>query len=174
MIIKKVITGNLEENCYIIIKNNDCIVVDPGDDFDLIKKEIINYDLKAIFITHYHFDHIGALDDLLNYKDVTIYDYKNSEKEYIINDFKFSIIKMPGHTDDSVVFYFEKEKVMFVGDFVFKRSIGRTDLETGNEIKMFDSINKLKKYDKGIKLYPGHGDETTLFDEIEYNYFFNI
>ncbi len=58
---------------------------------------------------------------------------------------------------------------MFVGDFIFKGSIGRCDLPYGNIKEMKKSINLIKKYDKNIKLYPGHGDETSLGYEIENN-----
>ena len=58
---------------------------------------------------------------------------------------------------------------MFVGDFIFKGSIGRCDLPSGNIKEMKKSINLIKKYDKNIKLYPGHGDETSLGYEIENN-----
>lgn len=173
MKIKKIITGNLEENCYVLINNNDCLVVDPGDDISLIIDAIKDYDLQAILITHHHFDHVGALDELLKYKEVPVYDYKLEEKEYSINDFKFKIIKTPGHTSDSITFYFYNENMMFVGDFVFKETIGRTDLPTGNDIEMIGSIEKIKQYDKNTVLYPGHGNETTIEHELEYNYFFN-
>ena len=173
MKIKRIITGSLEENCYVLIIDNSCLVVDPGDDFDIIKEEIKDYNLLGILITHHHFDHIGALNDLLKYKKVPIYDYKLTDTEYNINDFNFKIIKTPGHTSDSITFYFEKDNIMFVGDFVFKGTIGRTDLPTGNEVEMDNSINRIKQFNKEIKLYPGHGDITTIDDEIKYNYFFN-
>ena len=168
--IKTIITGYLEENCYILINNNDCLVIDPGDEIDKILNEVKNYNIKGILITHYHFDHVGALKELLNYKKVDVYDYKLDEKEYVINDFKFNIIKTPGHTYDSVIFYFKDINTMFTGDFIFKESIGRTDLN-GSIKDMNESINKIKKYDKNIILYPGHGDKTTLDYELKNNIF---
>lgn len=173
MKITRIITGSLEENCYILKINNNVLVVDPGDNIEKIIKEIKDYNLLGVLITHYHFDHIGALKELLDYKNVPIYDYKLEEnKNYTINDFNFKIIKTPGHTNDSVTFYFEKENVMFTGDFIFKGTIGRTDLPTGNEIEMFKSIDKIKQYKDDIILYPGHGEKTTLNYEKKNNYFF--
>ena len=61
---------------------------------------------------------------------------------------------------------------MFTGDFVFKNTIGRTDLETGNMKEMEESIEKIKKYPKATKLYPGHGELTTIEEEIKNNPFF--
>ena len=74
---------------------------------------------------------------------------------------------------DSICFYFYKDKVMFVGDFIFKDSIGRCDLEGGNISLMKESIEKIKKYDDDITIYPGHGEFTTLGREKLENYYFN-
>lgn len=172
MKIKKIVTGSLEENCYVLVNNSDCLVVDPGDDFYKIKEEIKDLNLVGILITHHHFDHVGALDELLEYKNVKIYDYNLDENEYEFNNFKFNIIKTPGHTSDSITFYFKEDNIMFTGDFIFKGTIGRTDLPTGDMKEMENSIKKIKKYDKDITLYPGHGDNTTLDYEINNNYFF--
>jgi glyoxylase-like metal-dependent hydrolase (beta-lactamase superfamily II) len=174
MKINKIITDiyGYCENCYLIENNNDVLIVDPGNDYEKIKEKLKNKNIVGILITHYHPDHVGALNQLLLDYNVNIYDYKLEEKEYKINNFKFNIIKTPGHKEDSVTFYFKNEKIMFTGDFVFKLTIGRTDLEGGNMIQMQESIEKIKTYDDDITLYPGHGEETTLKDEKELNYYF--
>ena len=166
MIVKTIKVGYLKTNCYILIKGNDAIIIDPGDEYSKIKKEIENLNLQAILITHHHFDHVGALN---NFKNIKIID--NKQKEYKIKNFEFKIIKTPGHTEDSVSYYFEKENIMFVGDFIFEGTIGRTDLETGNNEQMKNSLEKIKKYPKNIKIYPGHGNETTLEKELKTNPF---
>ena len=61
---------------------------------------------------------------------------------------------------------------MFVGDFIFKDTVGRCDLPTGSSSEMDKSIEKIKAYDDDITLYPGHGDETTLGREKQYNLYF--
>ena len=61
---------------------------------------------------------------------------------------------------------------MFVGDFIFKSSIGRTDLESGDMNEMIKSIDKIKKYPQDTTIYPGHGDRTILKEEIINNPFF--
>ena len=58
--------------------------------------------------------------------------------------------------------YFKNEKVMFTGDFLFYRSIGRTDLDTGSDIDMIKSLEKISKYPDDIVIYPGHGPKSTL------------
>lgn len=163
MEINKVIVGPLETNCYILVKDNKCLVIDPGDEYNKIKEVIGNKCIVGVIITHYHFDHIGAL----NYFDESLVLDKNNleEKEYNINNFNFEVIYTPGHRDDCITIYFQKEKVMFTGDFIFKNGIGRTDLEGGNTFDMMNSLKKISKYSKDIKVYPGHGESTYLFEE---------
>ena len=79
------------------------------------------------------------------------------------------VIYTPGHSKDSITFYFKKEQAMFIGDFIFKDSIGRCDLPGGNEEEMKDSLAKIKKYPSDITLYTGHDEVTTLAYEIEHN-----
>ncbi|MBE6147175.1 MAG: MBL fold metallo-hydrolase [Firmicutes bacterium] len=172
MEILRVITGYLEENCYVLVQDNKCLVVDPGSDFLKIKEVIKNYELVGILITHHHFDHVGALKELLEFSNVNIFDYRTLEDVCSVGPFSFSIISNPGHSKDSVSFYFENEKIMFVGDFIFKGTIGRCDLEGGNFDEMKDSLTRIKQYADDIILYPGHGDFTTLKEEKKYNIYF--
>lgn len=170
MKIERLILGPLEVNTYILSYNDDVIIIDPGYCYERIKEKINNRKVLAILITHSHFDHIGALD---NFKNTPIYKFDNlKEKEYIINNFKFEVIFNPGHSSDSVSYYFKKDKCLFCGDFIFYHNIGRCDLPTGNYNEMLKSIDKIKKLDKDVVIYPGHGDITTLNEEINNNYYF--
>lgn len=172
--IKNVIVGLLSENCYIVEKNNKCIVIDPGDEPNKIINQI-SCDVVAIFVTHSHPDHIGALEELKNKYNVPVYKYDNlNEGTFMLEDFKIDVIYTSGHTSDSVTYYFKENEVMFTGDFLFQGSIGRMDLPTGNILEMKKSINKIVKYDNNIKIYPGHGPSTTLGLEKEYNDYLNL
>lgn len=166
--------GELETNCYILSKNNKCIVIDPGDEEDKIIKYIEKnkFELEFILITHSHFDHVGGLKGLLDYKQVDVYDGTNlSEKNYNIGLFNFDVIKTPGHTDDSVCFFFKEDNIMFVGDFIFRGSIGRTDLG-GDYTEMMNSIKKIKGFRDDITIYPGHGEYSILGFEKRNNIYF--
>jgi len=170
--IKIVKTGYLEENCYLIENDNECLIVDPGDDFEKIK-ENINKKVLGILITHRHFDHIGALADTIKEYNVPIYEKMNLEEtHYKIGNFEFNVMFVPGHSKDSVVYYFYKDNIMFTGDFIFYHNIGRCDLEGGNFSEMKLSIEKIKKINKNVVLYPGHGESTTLEEEKENNIYF--
>lgn len=173
MIIEKVVVGDLEENCYIVSKEDSCLVIDPGDEFNRIKDKIGNRKVVGVLLTHHHFDHVGALKEVLDFYKTELYDFNSlKEKEYIVGPFQFEVIFNPGHSLDSVSFYFKEKQVMFVGDFVFLGSIGRCDLEGGSFLQMQASIERLKKFPVDVTLYPGHGPKTTLEYEKRNNSFF--
>ena len=168
--------GELECNCYLLDIDGCLLVIDPGDDGDKIINKIGDRKVLGIIITHHHFDHVGAIDDLVYKYNCLVYDVNNLiEGENKIGEFEFLVIGTPGHKEDAITIYFEKEKMMFCGDFIFKGNIGRCDLPGGNVRDMVSSINKIKLYDRDIVIYPGHGDKTTLGFEIDNNiYFQNI
>lgn len=173
MEVNTVVVGSLEENCYVLTKNNTCLIIDPGDDYSKIKEVIKDNKVLGVLITHAHFDHVGALRYFLSKRGVKIFKKSNvNEQEYVIGDFKFKCIYTPGHSSDSITFYFEEINTMFVGDFIFKGNIGRCDLPTGSIKEMENSIEKIKKYDDSIKIYNGHGEPTTLKAEKKYNPYF--
>ena len=175
MEIKKIITGTLDENCYVLIKNGTCLVVDPGADYNKIREEVGDNKVLGVLITHSHFDHIGALRNFLTKRSIKIFKRSNlEEKEYAIGDFKFECIHTPGHSKDSVTFYFKEDNAMFIGDFVFKDSIGRCDLPGGSTSEMNESIKKLLTYNENINLYSGHGEDTTLNIEKENNPYLKV
>jgi len=170
MKIEKVVVGPLEENCYILDIDNKVLVVDPGDEYDKINKKINGREVLGILITHKHFDHIGALKQ---FKNIKVYSYDNlKEKEYNIGPFSFEVIFNPGHSSDSVSYYFKKDNSLLCGDFIFYHNIGRCDLPTGNMNEMLESIEKIKKLPNSTILYPGHGIDTTIKEEKLNNYYF--
>lgn len=171
MNIKIVKVGYLETNCYILENETEALIIDPGDDYLRIESEL-DKKLVGIIITHNHFDHVGAVSYFKDKYNVSVYDYNNlKEGLNSIGNFNFEVIHTPGHTTDSITIYFKEEKKMFVGDFVFYHTIGRTDLDGGNFEDMKKSITKLKEYNDVI-LYPGHGDITNLEEEKKNNIYF--
>ncbi len=89
MNIKNIKVGPLKTNCYILENNSECLIIDPGDEAINIAK-IITKKVVGIIITHYHFDHVGALNDLKIKYDCPVYD-KTNLKEGIntISSFNF-------------------------------------------------------------------------------------
>lgn len=83
------------------------------------------------------------------------------------------ILHVPGHSPDHVVFLNAEQKIMIGGDVLFKGSIGRTDLPGGDHQQLLDNIRtKIFTLDEAIKVYSGHGDETTIGVEMRTNPFF--
>lgn len=164
MKIKTVIVGELETNCYIVENEDSCLIIDPGDKFLKIKN---NIDKKVIgvLLTHRHFDHVGALEEFVDYYNVPIYDKNNlSNGVNKIGDFELIVNYNPGHTLDSISFIFDN--IMFSGDFIFRGCIGRTDLG-GDFNLMKESIREILASTVNYKIYPGHGETTMLNHEKE-------
>ncbi|MDD2181293.1 MAG: MBL fold metallo-hydrolase [Bacilli bacterium] len=174
MLIKRIIVGYLETNCYLLFKDNHCLIIDPGAEENKIIEEIKDTIVDGVLITHYHPDHIGALEKLKQKYNCQVYGRNNlEEKNYQIGNFNLEIIYTPGHTSDSVSYYFDNIH-LFTGDFLFKGSIGRYDLPTGDYKILMNSLEKIKKYPINIKIYPGHGEDTNLKQELEINPYLNI
>ena len=166
---------NIVTNCYIIKdeETNELMVIDPGGEtnkiIDMIN--ILEGNLKYIYLTHCHGDHIGAVEELRNKKSgkVLIHsdDYEGLKKPEInltgfmselpisieadarVNDgdllhvgkIEFRVIHTPGHTKGGSSLYSEKEQMLFSGDTLFKGMWGRTDLPTSSFEDIMKSIN---------------------------------
>lgn len=157
---------------------------------DFVKKQDLK--IEYILLTHGHFDHLsGAVamakklgakiclhqEDIQVIKEsvgdlASMFGYKleyfepdiflKDRQEFKVGNLEFKVIHTPGHSPGGVSFYFEKEKVLFPGDTLFADSYGRTDLPGGDEQEIFKSIKKLLELPEDIKVYPGHGDDTTI------------
>ena len=113
------------------------------------------------------------LNQIVKKYNPPIYKFSNlEEKRYEIENFRFEVIFNPGHTKDSVSYYFKEDNILFDGDFVFCLGIGRCDLDDGDYKEMMRSIEKIKKYPKDMIICPGHGNHTTLEYEMERSLYF--
>jgi glyoxylase-like metal-dependent hydrolase (beta-lactamase superfamily II) len=104
----------------------------------------------------YFLNYKPAILPIKNIKNLSI---KNSLK---IKNWSFKIIFTPGHTPGSVCFYFEKEKILFSGDTLFKEAIGRYDFSYSSKKDLDNSLKKLLQLPQDIVVYPGHGETTTI------------
>ncbi|MDI3479757.1 MAG: hydroxyacylglutathione hydrolase [Rikenellaceae bacterium] len=92
-----------------------------------------------------------------------------------IGDFDILVYETPGHADGSLCFYVSEEKIIFTGDVLFYDSVGRTDFITGDWDALVNSIkNKLYKLPDEVKVYPGHGNPTSIGHEKHNNPFVKI
>ena len=151
---------------WMIKKNKDIVVVDPGDAIPVLNflKEK-NLNLKSILITHKHSDHIGGIEDLLrHYPNIKIYGPKNNfnfiytivnnDELLKINELniEFRVIATPGHTLDHVVF--ADQDHLFCGDTLFGCGCGK--LFEGSYSQMHSSLKALSKLPTSIKVYCAH------------------
>lgn len=95
----------------------------------------------------------------------------SDKEEFTAEGLKFRVMAAPGHTAGSCVLFMENggEEVMFCGDVLFRMGIGRTDGYSGSTRDMLDSLERIAKLDGDYKIYPGHGETTTLDYERRYN-----
>lgn len=192
LFVEKQVVGIYAENCYIVADTDckECVVIDPGADFKRIKSRVDEHDftVKAILLTHGHFDHIGAVSDLrkatgapvyVNFGDEELYrnafkpDFELSDgAKLYVGSIEMQVITTPGHTQGGVCFYLPYEGVLFAGDTLFYRSVGRTDLPGGNHKQLINNIiTKLMVLPDETVVYPGHSAKTTIGEERRHNLF---
>lgn len=95
--------------------------------------------------------------------------YLNLDDTISFGTHQFTLIETPGHTPGSVFFYCQDEHVAFSGDTLFHLSIGRTDLQGGSMFQMIQSLRMLSQLPDNTKIYPGHGEPTTIGTELAGN-----
>lgn len=162
MEVKCLVVGNLDTNCYLIIKSKECLIIDPGDNAKEIIDKCKNYSVLEIIVTHHHFDHIGALKKIEKYFNLEHNTFKYKKL------FNYDIIKTPGHTDDSISIFFGGQNLLFSGDLIFYHSIGRYDFPNSNYNDLIKSLEKISKLSLDTTIFPGHGEKTSLNEEIKY------
>lgn len=200
--IEKIITGNFFTNSYIISNNDKCIIVDPGLDFSQKAEEIKKkYEVVAVLITHGHMDHIDGIRyfdvpiyiheldyEFLSNPSLSLYKsfYKTipfNLKEldiHLVKDndiidllgYTFRVIHTPGHTRGSVCYLYKTK--LLSGDTLFRCSVGRTDLPTGDNLKLRDSLKKIINIcNDNTSIYPGHDELSSIKYERQNNPYIN-
>ena len=181
--------GLYQVNCY-IVHNEDsdrCVVIDPGYDRQTVLRFLKeqNLHLEAILLTHGHFDHVGAVRELAAETDCKVflhdlertmpeamtagplYATDNYPHRFSVAGMEFTVLHTPGHTPGSVCLICED--AMFSGDTLFAGSCGRTDLPGGDWATILASLGRLKELPGNYRVFPGHGEDTALAQERQYN-----
>ena len=197
--IKVLRLGGYETNCYIVSApgSRDCVIIDPGYAPETILETLEDFGLTpaAILLTHGHFDHVGAVEALVQRTNCRLYiheaDWHLPETAVIQQLFPlannrslsvdfyahgdilseanltFSVRHTPGHTQGSVCL--ECENSLFTGDTLFAGSCGRTDLPGGDPNAMKSALQYLSSLEKNYEVYPGHGGTSCMDAEKRYN-----
>lgn len=192
--------GEYGANCYVVINGNKAIMIDPGNSSRRVSEMLKNKEvsLEAILLTHGHSDHvegvkffqnifncnayISELDEIMLkdskfncslMNDKSIYDFKYDFLSPKMNfaDMEIYVYDTPGHTNGSVII--QIQNFLFTGDTLFQGSIGRCDLPTGSDNKMKQSLSFIKTLDPDLTIFPGHGNKSTLNEELKYNPYLN-
>jgi len=205
LMLRQAVLGPIQTNVY-FVKNNETremFIVDPAANPERIKDTILKMDGKptAILLTHGHFDHIMAAQELKEYyhipicacraeadmlrdpvKNMTEYyripasfdadRYLDDNDEITIAGFRIQVMHTPGHTVGGCCYYLPEEKILFSGDTLFCGSVGRTDFPGGSMSQIITSLHRLiDNLPEETEVYPGHNSSTTIGDEKRYNPF---
>jgi glyoxylase-like metal-dependent hydrolase (beta-lactamase superfamily II) len=195
--------GPFQENCYLLTdpSRGVSVLIDPGDEPDRLAAvvERAATTLQAIWLTHAHLDHIGAIAALKRRWDVPVYLHPLDEPLYRLatrqaalyglafespppaerslgdgdvlelGSLRFDVMHAPGHAPGHVVFH--GHGLALVGDCLFAGSIGRTDLPFSNPGHLAASLDRIVALPEDTIVYPGHGPATTIREELRSNPF---
>ena len=204
--IQTCVMGMVSTNCYIVYRKGgkSAVIVDPADNgaYILNKCRELQVEPEAVLLTHGHFDHIMALNDLKKRYNVPVYAHEEEEDVLKQSSLNLSgsigqiyttqadvyvkdgehlklagldviVLYTPGHTKGGVCYYFPEEKVLMSGDTLFHCSIGRTDFPTGSMSQLVRSVKEqLFVLPDDVQVYPGHDSVTSIGYEKQYNPFF--
>lgn len=203
MKVTRITVGVFDTNCYLVLNEDtkEAFLTDPGDSAAEIAKIVKKEDavLTAILLTHGHFDHILAADELRNTFRVPVYagmheaeiltdthknlsdtytelltlaadEFVRDGQELALAGFRVQVIETPGHTCGAVCYYLPDEKALLSGDTLFYESYGRIDFPTSSLPVLRKSITeKLLTLPEDVTVLPGHMGTTTVGHEKKYN-----
>lgn len=203
--IKLMVLGQVSTNCYILYKEDTkkAVIFDPADSSEYIEAVIaeLGLEVEGILLTHGHFDHIMAANQLKEKLQVSVVAHEEEvevakspglnlsgqfgvgyvlDVDKTVSDsdvlnmagFSIQVIHTPGHTKGSVCYYLEKEGILFSGDTLFAGSVGRSDFPTGSGATLIRSIReKLAVLPDETEVFPGHGEQSDIGYEKGHNPF---
>jgi hydroxyacylglutathione hydrolase len=204
--IEALTVGPFEENCYFVVDEvtRRGVLIDPGDEARRVVRMVRDSgaELEAIWLTHAHIDHIGAVAAVKREWDVPVFLHPADAPLYAagatqaafygldfeqpgpperaladgdrvrVGDLEFEVLHAPGHSPGLVVFH--GNGLVLAGDLLFAGSIGRTDLPLSNPRDMEASLARVMRHlPDETAVHPGHGPGTSIGQERATNPFVN-
>jgi len=186
---KRVVVGPLQTNAYVLLADGEAAVVDAGDGSPLLTGAWAGHALRYILLTHGHFDHADGAELVRARTGAPILYHPDERPTFWtmgrqpppldqpladgarlpLGRDELVVWHLPGHSPGSVAFLWEKGKVAVVGDVLFARSVGRSDLPGGSWDDLARSLERLLSLDDDWRILPGHGPVTTIRRERERN-----
>ena len=188
MNIQKLTLGLYQTNTYLLANDTEAVVIDPGYEADTILDALAGKTLKAILLTHGHFDHVGAVKELVAETGCEVWihaaestmppmvtagplyfthTYDEGDSVCPIAGLELTVLHTPGHTPGSVCLLYGQH--LFSGDTLFQGSCGRVDFPGGDPRQMMQSLRRLTSLQCDYRVHPGHGESTTLENEKRFN-----
>ena len=186
--VDRLIVGEIAVNCYIIenAETHECVIVDPGAEARRIIAAVGERKPAAVLLTHGHYDHIGAVDEICAHYGIALYMHPldadklgdpvlNVSRQFgspltqktvslpvedgqkiTLAGMEFEIIHTPGHTAGGVCYCLAENQGVVTGDTLFAHGYGRTDLPDGDFSVLHQSLRRLFKLTPKMICYPGH------------------
>ena len=200
--VDRFVLGMVQVNTYLLWEDQHVLIIDPGSKSLKIQETIDQQNgiVDGIVLTHGHFDHIAGVDAFTKKYQCPVYinaldmpmlqDPTLNSSFYhpvVVNSkafplkpginqigaFTLNAIDAPGHSEGSTLLIWDDN--LICGDVIFQGSIGRTDLITGSNTKMIQTLHYIRNnLSPDLKVYPGHGDMTTLDQEFRLNPYFQF
>jgi glyoxylase-like metal-dependent hydrolase (beta-lactamase superfamily II) len=205
VIVRAVPVGAFQENAYVLVDeaSGDAVLIDPGEEGQrlLDAAQAVGGTVRAIWLTHAHIDHVGAIAEIKRTADVPVHLhpadralYDNAAQHAVFfglrieqppppehelvegqtmrcGELSFTVWEVPGHSPGHVCFH--GHGIAFVGDCLFAGSIGRTDLPLSSPAALARSLDRLMALPDETLVYAGHGPATTIGRERVDNPFLN-
>ena len=199
------VVGPIQTSIYVVAcpVKKEAVIIDAGGETSTLLKAIEEngWELKAIWQTHAHIDHVAGLNEakaktgapiLLHRAEEPVYQsavqqglffgiptdplppvdqYVEDGEVVNVGDLQAQVLFLPGHSPGHVAFYFAEQGLFFGGDVLFAGSVGRVDLPGSSPAQMRQSLARVKTLPEDTKVLPGHGPATTIGQEKQFNPF---
>lgn len=186
--VERLVVGELAVNCYLVENTltHECLIVDPGADAESIIRRVGDRRACAVLLTHGHYDHIGAVDEVCGHFGIPVYVHTldaakltdaqanvsaaysdpvtqhtepvkiEQEGPLTLAGIELQVLHTPGHSAGSICCILPEGQGVLTGDTLFAHGYGRTDFADGDFGQMHQSLRRLYRLTPRMVAYPGH------------------